>query len=205
LACLWRLPDSARGSTSCRKALHRGKDAIMNRILLTGACALLLSGCGSAGSSIGNLIAFNSPTAPAPTDMSKRIDKVDCPVVDVLEGGGHMQVGSGAGLRQQFTIAETSRECSVVNGQIMIRVGVSGRVIAGPAGGPGSFTIPIRVGVRREDNQQIVTSKVFSAAASIPAGASSSTFAFVSEPVSVPFTREEANEDYMIVVGLSKM
>ena len=86
----------------------------------------------------------------------------------------------------------------------MIRVGIAGRVISGPAGGPGSFTLPVRVGVRREDNQQIVTSKVFSATATIPAGASNSTFAFVSEPVSVPYTREEANEDYMIVVGLDK-
>jgi hypothetical protein len=176
----------------------------MNRFLLTGACALLLSGCGSTGSSIGNLIAFNSTTAPAPTDMTKRIDKVDCPIVDVLEGGGVMQVGSGQGLRQQFSIGETSRECTIVNGQIQIRVGVSGRVVAGPAGGPGTFSVPIRVGVRREDNQQIVTSKVFNVPASIPAGQGSSTFAFVSDPVVVPFTREAANEDYMVVVGIAK-
>jgi hypothetical protein len=176
----------------------------MNKFLMTGACALLLSGCGSAGNSIGNLIAFNSTTAPEPTDMTKRAVNIDCPVVDVLEGGGFMQVGSGAGLRQQFTIGETSRECTVVNGQIMIRVGVSGRVVAGPAGAAGNFTVPIRVGVRREDNQQIVTSKVFNVPASIPAGQGSSTFAFVSDPVSVPYTRDEANEDYMVVVGIAK-
>jgi hypothetical protein len=176
----------------------------MNRFLLTGACALLLSGCGSTGNSIGNLVAFNSTTAPEPTDMTKRTVNVDCPVVDVLEGGGYMQIGSGAGLRQQFTIGETSRECSVVNGQIVIRVGVSGRVVAGPAGGAGNFTIPIRVGVRREDDQKIVTSKVFNVPASIPAGQGSSTFAFVSDPVSVPYTRDEANEDYMVIVGIAK-
>lgn len=176
----------------------------MNRFFVAGACALLLSGCGSAGSSLSNLVAFNSLTAPAPVDMTKRVEKVDCPLVDVLEGGGSMQVGSGAGLRHQFSIGDTSRECTVVNGQIMIRVGVSGRVVAGPAGGPGNFTIPIRVGVRREDNNQIVTSKVFNVPATLPAGQGSSTFAFVSEPVSVPFTREEANEDYMVVVGIAK-
>lgn len=176
----------------------------MYKFLLTGACALLLAGCGATGNSLGNLIAFNSTTAPEPTDMTKRIDKVDCPVVDVLEGGGYMQIGSGAGLRQQFTIGETSRECTIVNGQIMIRVGVSGRVIAGPAGGSGSFTLPIRVGVRREDDQKIVTSKVFNVPVSIPAGQGSSTFAFVSDPVSVPYAREEANEDYMVVVGIAK-
>ena len=136
--------------------------------------------------------------------MTKRTVNIDCPVVDVLEGGGYMQVGSGAGLRQQFTIGETSRECSVVNGQIMIRVGVSGRVVAGPAGGAGNFTIPICVGVRREDDQKILTSKVFNVPASIPAGQGSSTFAFVSDPVSVPYIRDEANEDYMVVVGIAK-
>jgi hypothetical protein len=176
----------------------------MNKFLMAGACALLLSGCGSAGNSIGNLIAFNSTTAPEPTDMTKRTLNVDCPVVDVLEGGGHMQIGSGSGLRQQFTIAETSRECTVVNGQIMIRVGVSGRVVAGPAGGPGNFTLPIRVGVRREEDQKILTSKVFTVPASIPAGQGSSTFSFVSDPVSVPYLRDEANEDYMVIVGIAR-
>lgn len=179
----------------------------MNRIFLAGVSALLLAGCsgaGSTGSTLGNLIAFNSPTAPAPVDMTTRnvASKVDCPLVDVLEGGSHVQIGSGAGLRHQFALGETSRECVIQGDQIVIRVGVSGRVLAGPAGGAGSFSVPVRVGVRREDDQKILIQKTYTATASIPAGSANGTFTLVSDPLTVPFTREEANQDYMVVVGL---
>lgn len=178
----------------------------MNRIFLAGASALLLSACSSgAGSSIGNLIAFNSTTAPEPVDMRKIQNlKVECPIVDVAEGGAAMQVGSGAGLRHQFALGDLSRECTVVNGQIQIRVGVSGRVLAGPAGGPGHFTVPVRVGVKSETSDKIVVSKVYNVQASIPPGSANGTFAFVADPLTVPYTREEANEDYTIVVGIAK-
>jgi hypothetical protein len=177
----------------------------MRKIIAAGACAALLSGCGSTtGSSIANLIAFNSPTAPEPVDMTRRVAKVECPSIDVLENGSVLQVGSGPGLRHQFTLGDMSRECAVVNGQIAIRVGVSGRVIAGPAGGAGSFSVPIRVGVRREADQKILVSKVYNVPAAIPAGSASGVFSFVADPLTVPYTREEANEDYMVVVGMAK-
>ncbi len=176
----------------------------MTRIFAAGACALLLSGCNSTtGSTIGNLIAFNS-TTPPPVVTQVIENKVECPQVDVLEGGAAMQIGSGGGLRHQFALGDTSRECAVINNQIVIRVGVSGRVLAGPAGGPGTFSVPVRVGIRRESDQKILTSKVYNVPATIPAGSANTTFTLVSDPLSVPYTREEANEDFMVVVGLAK-
>jgi hypothetical protein len=175
----------------------------MNRILMAGACALLLTGCSSkSGSTIGNLIAFNSPTAPPVVSMEGP-RKVECPSIDVLEGGASKQIGSGPSLRHQFALGDMSRECTVLpNGQIAIRVGVSGRVVAGPAGGPGSFTVPIKVGIRDESNQRIVTSKVYNVSATIPSGSLNTGFELITEPLYIPFTREEANEDYMVVVGI---
>ena len=178
----------------------------MNRIFLAGACALLLSGCGSTGTSIGNLIAFNSPKAPEPIDMAKLAaatpDKVDCPPIDVFEGGAAQRIGSGEGLRHQFSIADASRECTVANKQISIRVGVSGRVLAGPAGGAGSFTVPVRVGIKRDSDQKIIASKVYNVPATIPAGQLNTSFALVADPLIVPYTREEANLDYTVMIGL---
>jgi hypothetical protein len=177
----------------------------MNRIFLASACALLLAGCGSTGSTIGNLVAFNAPAAPTPIEMMQApADKVDCPIIDVAEGGAAYQIGSGAGLRHQFALGELSRECSVVNKQIVIRVGVSGRVLAGPAGGPGTFTVPVRVGVRRDADQKMLVSKVYPVKATIPAGQVNAVFTFVADPMTVPFMREEANNDYTIVVGLAR-
>ena len=40
-----------------------------------------------------------------------------------------------------------ARECSVNGGVITARIGIQGRVIAGPAGAPSSVQVPIRVAV----------------------------------------------------------
>ena len=187
----------------------------MRKVFLATASTLLLAGCASSSSTgssepsamtkLTNLIAFNSTSAPKPVDsVTSTIDRVECPVVDVEEGGGVAQIGSGAGLRHQFTISDTARECSVANKQISIRVGVAGRVLAGPAGGPGTFTVPVRVGIRRETDKKVITSKVVNITATIPSGAANATFAVVSDPLVVPWLREEADEDYMIVVSLAK-
>ena len=188
----------------------------MRKIFLTAASALLLAGCASSNgpksasepstmSKLANLIAFNSTTAPKAVDsVAGNVDYVECPVVDVEEGGGVAVVGSGATLRHQFTISETARECSVANKQISIRVGVAGRVVTGPAGGPGTFSVPLRIGIRRETDKQIVTSKVVNITATIPSGGSNTTFAVVPDPLTVPWLREEADEDYMVVVAFQK-
>ena len=187
----------------------------MRKIFLTTASALLLAGCASSGGTgssepsamtkLANLIAFNSTTAPKPVEsVVDNTDRVECPVVDVEEGGGVAQIGSGAGLRHQFAISDTARECSVANKQISIRVGVAGRVIAGPAGGSGTVSVPLRIGIRRETDKKVITSKVVNITATIPSGAANATFAVVSEPLTVPWLREEADEDYMVVISLAK-
>ena len=184
----------------------------MRKIFLTCASTLLLAGCGASPSitepsatmtKLVNLIAFNSTTAPKPIEsIVDNTDKVDCPVIDVEEGGGAVQVGSGAGLRHQYAISDTARECSANNKQISIRVGIAGRIVAGPAGGAGTFQIPVRIGVRREADKKMVVSRVVNMNATIAPGQATGTFEYVAEPLVVPWLREEANEDYMIVIGL---
>jgi hypothetical protein len=175
----------------------------LGRIFVVGASALALTGCSGGGSTIGNLIAFNSPTAPAALDM-KPVDKVECPFIDVPEGTAAVRIMAGGNIRHQYSLGDMSRECTVANGQISIRVGVTGRVLAGPAGGAGSFSVPVRVGIRRESDQKVLTSKSYRVSATIPPGGAQATFTVVSDPLTVPYTREQANEDYMVVVGFEQ-
>jgi len=186
-------------------------------VLATGLAAVLaltLSGCSSSpgqsadpGDTLGNLFAFNSTRAPAvPASTTSSSSSVICPVVDVRDGGAAHRVYNGseqssANVRYQYSIGETARECSVENGQLVIRVGVEGKVLLGPAGGPSSFTVPVFIGVRRDEGQQMLTSKVYSVAASIPQGSTGTSFSVVSEPLVVPFTQENAAADYTVYIG----
>ncbi len=181
---------------------------------VAGLLALALAGCSSApGQSsdpmetVGNLFAFNSPRAPAiPASTGPASTSVICPIVDVRDGGAAHRVYNGnstasADVRYQYSIGETARECSVENGQLVIRVGVEGKVLLGPAGGPSSFTVPVFIGVRRDEGQQMLASKVYNVAAAIPQGSTNTSFSVVSEPLVVPLTQENAAADYTIYVG----
>ena len=109
--------------------------------------------------------------------------------------------GDGAGdhARASATFL-TSRQARKTQGAD-IRVGVSGYVLSGPMGGPGAFQVPVRVSVRRDSDGQIVQSKTYRIAASITADQAQAPFSVVTEPLTVPFTRTEANMDYSIFVG----
>src|SRR5262245_13312781 len=95
------------------------------------------------------------PAAAPATEATPPQDTGDltCPPVTVRAGASTYAVGPpgkqavGNDLRFQATITKMARECSVNAGVITARIGIQGRVIAGPAGAPASVQVPIRVAV----------------------------------------------------------
>src|SRR5437868_3943899 len=85
-----------------------------------------------------------SPYAATPaTPGTTQPAEPDCPGVDVRKGASTYAVGAtpreeptAATTRYQATISQTARECVSLGATMTIKVGVQGRVILGPAGGP---------------------------------------------------------------------
>ena len=50
-------------------------------------------------------------------------------------------------LRYQAGLSQTARECKLNGQTLTMRVGIQGRIILGPAGGPGQIELPIRLAV----------------------------------------------------------
>ncbi len=50
-------------------------------------------------------------------------------------------------MRYQESITKTARECHYPGGQLTLKIGVAGRVAAGPKGGPGKVVAPVRIAV----------------------------------------------------------
>jgi hypothetical protein len=116
------------------------------------------------------------PAEEAPSDLS-------CPPVSIRAGASTYQVGApgkpavGNDLRFQVTITRTARECSYNSGVITARIGIQGRVIAGPAGAPATVDIPMRVAVVQTGVQEkTIATKAYR------------TSVTMSEDGSVPFT-----------------
>ena len=179
------------------------------RVIPALSLAIALAGCGTSldptGGGGGSLFSFGRAPAPAPVaapEAKKEIDKVDCPHVEVLEGASALRVGgaSNESVRYQYSMGELARECTVVGKQISIKVGVQGRVLIGPAGSPGSFSVPVRISIRNEKDQKAAASKFYRVAANVPSGETQADFTIVSEPLLVPLISESADEDYTVLV-----
>lgn len=138
---------------------------------------------------------------PPPT--AKR--EYSCPRAEILDGtvayrsGG--DAGGARGVAYQASINDFARECALTaENQLSMRVGVRGRIILGESGKPGTFTIPVRVAVRKGD--QTVYSRVSQASASIPAGDSQATFVVLDENLRLPVGVNDPGDEYTVLIGL---
>ncbi|MCF3936286.1 hypothetical protein L1787_23105 [Acuticoccus sp. M5D2P5] len=98
---------------------------------------------------------FFRGTSAEPTTIDPELMRgpVACPTVSILSGTEVVRRDDGTetpeGLRWQASIVRTARECERGEGEaITLRIGVSGRVVAGPKGAPEVVELPVRIAVR---------------------------------------------------------
>ena len=133
--------------------------------------AAMLSGCSTAssvGSSDGSpsfasrFASFFSGATPGvtqPHSPTPSAPELECPGVDIRTGASTMNIAAKAtdatarDLRYQLSFGQTARECAVQDATMIIKVGIQGRVIIGPMGGPGKVEVPLRYAVVREGPQ----------------------------------------------------
>ena len=98
---------------------------------------------------------FSNKSANTPQPVANAQPDVDCPFIDIRQGAATLTIpppppdggNEAMELRYQGTFVRAARECKVVNGQMVMNIGVQGRVIVGPAGGPGQVEVPLRFAV----------------------------------------------------------
>jgi hypothetical protein len=206
-----RCRELGRNSRRRRVPIHRAKSILAAPVLLG------LAGCGghlgtfdtpeTGGSKLANLLGFKNNDAPAAPGAEVR--HIFCPQVIVLEGTAASQAYAGtppssANLRYQYALDDTARECTLEGDQLAIKIGVAGKVLLGPAGSPGSFSVPVRMAVLREHDNQPIVSNLYRAAVTVAAGETRADFTIVSEPLRVPFIQDHAEDDYTIKVGIDE-
>ena len=125
---------------------------------------LALAGCGGSNSMFNtsalDLFSTSSKATTGGTNAGgdNAATDIDCPEVQVRTGAATLLIGSKPGdsepsaldVRYQGSIIRTARECHVNAGVMTMKVGIEGRIIPGPAGGPGTVDVPIRLAVVQE-------------------------------------------------------
>ena len=121
-----------------------------------------------------------------------------CPRVSLREGTAIMRKGDGPALQYVASIVSTSRECHVLNGELRMKVGISGRIVPGPAVKSGEVGLPIRIVVVQ--GATVLYSQIGSQAVSLQPG-STPTFVYVDSSVVVP---EPSSKDLVIYAGFDE-
>ena len=192
------------------------------RIGLVLAVAGALSGCGggslfggssdssspspSIGDRFGQLFGSKSQAvgeAPPPAVENE----LTCPPVSIRAGAATYAVAApgkepvGNDLRFQATITRTARDCTQTGDQITARIGIQGRVIAGPAGSPQTVEIPLRVAVVQGGVQEkTITTKVYRTTVAM-SEAGSMPFSLVAEDVVYPLPPGATGDSYIFYLG----
>jgi len=105
-------------------------------------------------------------------------------------------------LRYQGTIGRTARECRIAAGTVHMRIGVEGRIILGPAGGPGQMDVPLRFAVVREGPKPVtIVTKDYRVPVTIEAGANNVPFVHIDEELTFPLPSVDELSNYVVYVG----
>jgi hypothetical protein len=158
-------------------------------------------------------IFLHKPPQPTPAEKQAAVSNVAetiCPPVDVRTGASTLSVPPGSAdafsLRYQGSIGEMARECSVSGGIMRIKVGIEGRVLVGPAGGPGKLDVPLRYAVVKEGVEpKTVVSRFSKIQVTIPEGQSNVIFTHVDNEIAFPMPPGLDIDSYVVYVGFDPM
>jgi hypothetical protein len=150
-----------------------------------------------------------APNAAPPAAGEPAIDQsgLSCPDVKIRAGASTYAVGApgkqavGNDLRFQATITKTARECQINGGEITARIGIQGRVIAGPAGAPSSVQVPLRVAVVQSGvNERTIATKVYQTTVAM-SEAGSEPFTLVADDLVYPAPSVAVGDSYVFYIG----
>jgi hypothetical protein len=146
----------------------------------------------------------NSAEADAP-DPSIFLKSGYCPPVEIRVGTESLVVyerghdGDENYVRFQGSLSKTARECHIAGDTLTLKVGIVGRLIAGPKGGPGSFTVPVRVAVVKQHGATVLFSQMQKAPVSLSAPTYAADYTYVFDNISFKIAPDD--RDLVIYVG----
>jgi hypothetical protein len=204
-----------------RLTMGAGRTGPLCTALALAVAGALLSGCGG-----GSMFGGSSDPNPSPS-MSDRfgqlfgsksqavgekppdpaLNELACPPVTIRAGASTFAVGlpgkpaTGSDLRYQATITRTARDCTQVGDQINARIGIQGRVIAGPAGNPPTVEIPLRVAVVQSGiGEKTIATKVYRTMVTM-SDVGNVAFSLVAEDLSYPVPPGTTGDSYIFYIG----
>lgn len=135
--------------------------------------------------------------------------EIECPGVDVRQGASTLSItvpktgqATAGDLRYQLSFGQIARECIVQPGTMTIKIGVQGRIIVGPAGGPGQVDIPLRYAVVREGPEpRTIVTRFKRTQATVGPNDANLPFTDIDDGLTFPMPSLAELEAYVVYIG----
>ena len=141
------------------------------------------------------------------TDPSEPQPDLDCPQVAIRAGASTFAVAApgkqaiGNDVRYQASITKMARDCTKANGEITARIGIQGRIIAGPSGAPSSVQVPLRVAVVQGGvSEKTIATKVYQTTVAM-SESGSEPFTLVADDLVYPAPPVAIGDSYIFYIG----
>jgi hypothetical protein len=147
-----------------------------------------------------------APGTPDPGPSESRIAET-CPPVSIRAGASTYSVAApgkeavGDNVRYLASITKTARDCRRTGDDITARIGIQGRVIAGPAGAPETVEVPLRVAVVQGGvSEKTIATKAYRTTVTM-AEDGSVPFTLVADDLVYPIPPGATGDSYIFYIG----
>lgn len=157
---------------------------------------------------------FSGATQKEPQSVTNAQPDVECPFLDIRQGASTLTFpppppdgsNEAMSLKYQGIFVRAARDCAVVNGQMVIRVGVQGRIIVGPAGSAGQIDVPLRVAVVSAPltAPKTIVTKLIRIPVTIGANDPNVDFTHIEEGLSFPLP-SSSSDPYIVYIGFDPL
>jgi hypothetical protein len=175
-----------------------------------GAPSPAASSTGSLSGKLSSLFSGSSATSPQP--VANAPTDVDCPYMKIRDGAATLTIGptgdnAAMSLRYEGTFVRGARQCTVVNGQMVMKVGVEGRIIVGPAGGPGEIDVPLRIAIVDESpaGSKTIVTKLIRIPVTVHSSDDNPLFTHVEDGLSFPLPPGGEIDNYIVYIGFDPL
>src|SRR6201987_2524257 len=153
---------------------------------------------------------FSGATQKEPQPVTNADPDVECPLLDIRQGASTLTFpppppdgsNEAMSLKYQGMFVRAARDCAVVNGQMLMRVGVQGRIIGGPAGGAGQIDVPLRIAVVSAPitAPKTIVTRLIRIPVTIGANDPNVDFTHIEEGLSFPMP-SSSSDPYLVYIG----
>ncbi len=176
------------------------------------ALGALLAGCSSLSTPAANFSTLFEQVKPQGDANAAATPDFECPSIVIRQGAATYSISAdpkdttALNLKYQVGIGETARECKLVAGTVTMRIGIQGRVVLGPSGGPGTIEVPLRFAVVQENVEpKTIVTKLERVAVVIPQSDPHVLFSHIEEGISFPMPRGGLIDTYVLYVGFDPL